>query len=75
MSNVLRLKKELFEIQFINETITAFSHIASIDIEEGGDYWICSFSNTRVSCERIILEFENYLISLINQKGMTYVSV
>ena len=70
MNRLLFLNKDLYDERFIRRTISDFSRIATISLHEDGDYWICTFENTRTSISRTIYEFENYLIAISNQRGV-----
>lgn len=70
MNSCLFLNKTLYDEKSIKRTISDFSHIAAIKLIEETDYWKCFFDYTKVSVDKTIHEFENYLIAVSNQRGV-----
>lgn len=66
-SNEIVLSKTLYEIGKIDRAVRDFSKIVKIKIEERRDDYVCHLSSFVTNKDRTILEFENYLISLMNQ--------
>ena len=62
--NELRLKKELYSMPNIRQSILAFSELATISVLENDDAYICTISKCRYDIEETVGEFENYLIDL-----------
>ena len=62
--NELRLKKELYSMPNIRQSILAFSDIATISVFERDETYICTISECRYDIEETVGEFENYLIDL-----------
>lgn len=62
--NELRLKKELYSMPNIRQSILAFSDIATISVFEKDETYICTISECRYDIEETVGEFENYLIDL-----------
>ena len=62
--NELRLKKELYSIPNIRQSILAFSELATISVLEKDEVYICTISECRYDIEETVSEFENYLIDL-----------
>lgn len=70
MNRYLLLNKNLYEEKAIRRTILDFFHIAAIKLIEEADYWKCFFEHTKVSVDKTVYEFENYLIAISNQRGV-----
>ena len=66
-SNDIVLSKSIYEIGKIDRAIRDYSKIVKINIKERKDVYICHLSSFKTNKDRTILEFENYLISLMNQ--------
>lgn len=62
--NELRLKKELYSMPNIRQSILAFSDTATISVFEKDETYICTISECRYDIEETVGEFENYLIDL-----------
>ena len=58
--------KEFYPIAIIQKAIHAYSKLAVIDISEERDCYKCLFFDCAIDPERIICEFDNYLIELLN---------
>ena len=66
-NSVKNYSKEFYPIGIIQKAIHAYSELAVIDIvEESEEYFKCSFSDCVTDSERIICEFDNYLLELLN---------
>lgn len=64
----LRLNKELFALEPITAALSAYQSIAKIELSEDSNYWQCCFTACKYGEEQTALEFENYLIDLMNCK-------
>jgi len=64
----LRLNKELFVLEQVAAALNAYQDIARIELSDDLNYWTCCFSDCKYGDERTALEFENYLINLMNCK-------
>lgn len=64
----LKLNKQIFDGFVIETAISAYKGLATIDLLDGIDYWICSFFDCEYPEELTALEFENYVIDLMNSK-------
>lgn len=62
--------KEFYSISIIQKAIHAYSKLAVIDISEERDCYKCIFSDCIIDSERIVCEFDNYLIELLNSIEM-----
>ena len=60
----LKLKKELFSLTKIFQSVNAFSEIADISVSEEADVYNCKFCACVYDKDDTIREFENYLIDL-----------
>lgn len=65
--NERKLKKELFTIEDISQTISAFSSLCKIKIEEKDIEYICRVEHSDYDDTETLNEFENYLIDLSNR--------
>ena len=66
MSNVLRIKRNLYSENNLRYAIDAYSELCSIKYEIKNNFIECVFKDCVYSEELTIKEFENYLISLEN---------
>ena len=64
----LRLNKELFALEQITFALKAYQSIAKIELSDDSNYWQCCFADCKYGEEQTALEFENYLINLMNCK-------
>ena len=62
----IRLKKEIYSRQNLNEAIKAYGNIARILILPNKDEYVMQFFDCKYGEDRTIKEFENYLIGLEN---------
>ncbi len=58
--------KQIYTSQVIAEAIKAYGKIASISMSEKDEHYVCVFTNCVVDPERVMLEFDNYLIELLH---------
>lgn len=65
----LRLNKELFALEPITDALSAYQNIAKIELTDDSNYWQCCFAECKYGEEQTALEFENYLINLMNCKA------
>ena len=65
----LRLNKELFALEPITDALSAYQNIAKIELSDDSNYWQCCFAECKYGEEHTALEFENYLINLMNCKA------
>ena len=66
---ILELSKEIYSSIAIDNTITVFNHLATINKTETRHTWKLLFRRCKYDEKRTILEFENYLIGIENQNG------
>lgn len=64
----LRLNKELFALGPLTAALNAYQSIAKIELSDDSNYWRCCFVECKYGEEQTALEFENYLINLMNCK-------
>lgn len=64
----LKLKKELYPLSYISTAQAAYAEICQMQVDENDTHWLCNFSACKYEEQRTIMEFENYLINLINCK-------
>ena len=65
----LRLNKELFALEPITDALSAYQNNAKIELSDDSNYWQCCFAECKYGEEQTALEFENYLINLMNCKA------
>ena len=65
----LDLNKRVYDEKAILSAIDAFSGICSVSYSEGGDHWICLFTDCVAEESLTVREFENYLIDLVNSQN------
>ncbi len=63
MNNSLSLKKELYTLESILETVDAYKKLCSCKIDDDGDEYRVSFNRCLYDVSMTMQEFENYLIS------------
>ena len=68
-TNTIRYSKEFYNYDDIIAAIKDYKRISAITVSEDKDYYICSFSNCVIQPQRVVLEFNNYLIELMNSRG------
>ena len=68
-SNTQFYHKILYPLPILLTAIEDYKRIADISLSNEGDYFLCVFSNCVVAPERVICEFHNYLIELLNSQG------
>ena len=49
--------------------IEDYKRIAAIELVDNGNHYLCVFQNCVVDSKRVINEFDNYLIELMNARG------
>lgn len=64
--NELKLSKDIFEVNAIENAILQYKDICIISKNENSDYYTLIFSDCVYSVEETINEFENYVIDLMN---------
>ncbi len=62
--------KEFYPIAIIRKAIHAYSKLAVVDVSEEKEHYKCIFSDCVIDSERIVCEFDNYLIELLNSTEM-----
>lgn len=68
MSNILTLNKDIYDIHSVNNAIRAYAKLTEIECSERNDHWICIFKNCRYDASLTMMEFENYLIGILNRR-------
>ena len=68
MNNKLYLNKEIYDNKSIEIAIRAYNHIAQIDCIMEENWWVCYFKKCHYNIELTKMEFENYLIVLMNRR-------
>ena len=64
-----RYSKEFYRADDVSAAIRDYKKLAKITISEENGYYICTFSDCLIDPKRIVLEFDNYLIELMNSRG------
>lgn len=64
----LRLNKELYEKDSLQDAVDAFQELAKIEVREQDSYWIVCFRQCRYEEKQTVAEFENYLIDRMNSR-------
>lgn len=65
----LILNKEMYSKEVILFAIKQYQELSMIKILDRGKYWECLFSNCCYNKKITMMEFENYLINIINVKN------
>lgn len=61
--------KVIYARKAIESAIIDYKHIATIELTENRTYYICRFRKCIIAVQRVICEFNNYLIELMNTQG------
>ena len=61
--------KEVYPVSIIREAIKDYERIATIEVSDDGKNYCCTFKHCAVDTARVIREFDNYLIELLNSHG------
>lgn len=64
-----RYSKDFYTVEAVIIAIKDYRKIATITMREEGRYYVCSFSKCIVDPKRVVFEFNNYLIELMNSRG------
>ena len=68
-NNTQRYSKEFYDVAAIKSAIAAYRKIATVSFSEDSSYYVCEFSNCIIDPNRVIFEFNNYLVELMNARG------
>lgn len=68
-SNRQRYSKKFYTYEAVYFAIKDYKKIANISMAEDEDYYICTFSECITNPQRVVAEFNNYLIELMNSQG------
>lgn len=68
-SDIQIYAKAIYTRDAIESAIQDYTHIARIELTENQTHYICRFRNCVVAVQRVICEFNNYLIELMNARG------
>ncbi|MGI6337107.1 MAG: HxsD-like protein [Eubacteriales bacterium] len=68
-SDKQRFSKAFYSSEAIRSAIKDYKKIASISYAEENGYYVCTFSKCITKTQRVIYEFNNYLIELMNSRG------
>lgn len=68
-SDKQRFSKAFYSSEAIKSAIKDYRKIASISCAEENGYYVCTFSKCITDPQRVICEFNNYLIELMNSRG------
>lgn len=71
MSNRIKYAKPFYSKLVLAAAINAYRKIANISLSEDDNYYYCEFFNCIVPADRIIHEFDNYLIELLNSQEVS----
>ena len=65
-NDVQYYSKEFYPVEIIQNAIQAYRKLAVISVSEAQEHYTCRFTDCVIDNERIICEFNNYLIELLN---------
>lgn len=68
-SNVQHYSKLFYTQEAIETAIHDYKRIAAVKLSIEADYYKCEFSKCIVDPMRVMYEFDNYLIELLNLQG------
>ena len=69
ISSIHRYSKEFYRFDDVAAAIKDYKKLTTITMSEEHGYYVCTFSNCLIEPRRIVLEFNNYLIELMNSHG------
>ncbi len=61
-----RYSKHFYTKKSIDMAVKDYTKIATINVSDVGEYYVCLFSNCKTSPEITINEFDNYLIEILS---------
>ena len=64
---MLNLSKNIYDYSKIRSSVEAFEGIVNTDVSEEKERYVCRFDNFKLDQNKTIMEFENYLINLMNR--------
>ena len=68
-SNIQLYHKAFYRLPILLTAIDDYRRIATINLSDEVEYYRCTFTNCVVDSTRVICEFNNYLIELLNSQG------
>lgn len=68
MDNRLFLNKDIYDENSILAVIRTYSQLASIKCISNEKGWVCIFAQCQYDVELTKMEFENYLIGIMNRR-------
>ena len=68
-NDIQRFSKAFYSSESIKRAIKDYKRIATITCSEEERYYVCRFSNCVIDTQKVINEFNNYLIELMNSRG------
>lgn len=64
--------KSFYPYHVLLTAIRDYRHIAQIELDDVGAHYRCTFTNCVAPTARVIHEFDNYLIELMNSQGANF---
>lgn len=64
--NTRKYSKQFYTRDVIISGIEDYKKLSIIELSEDEEYYFCFFNSCIIDPERIMLEFDNYLIELLN---------
>ena len=68
-NNVQKYSNKVYSLSAIKKAINDYGNIARILLSEKEGYYTCEFYNCQIDSQRVMLEFDNYLVELMNTKS------
>ncbi len=68
-NNKQQFSKAFYTSESITRAIKDYRKISTISCVEDDEYYICTFLKCITDTQRVIYEFNNYLIELMNARG------
>lgn len=68
-SNLVKYNKSFYTLAALETARRDYRQLAEIELTNADGYYICAFQNCVIDADRIIHEFDNYLIELLNSQG------
>jgi hypothetical protein len=69
-NNIRFYSKDLYPQKVIETAIEDYKNISKIIVSSNKNGFVCCFSDCLVDETRVVAEFDNYLIELINKWGI-----
>lgn len=67
---MIRLVKEIYSLEVVEKGLNAFSECGEFELTESDRHYCIEVENSKYSPIITLREFENYLLDMVNTKGI-----